>query len=610
MASPFTNLSKPSRTLQLVRLVSSFLALLFIIFTLTVPLADNSVYIARVDCAHLDVSYGLYKSLRNSVSLTPTFLDDSDSYAFPVDSSLTNSEIAILTEYAESQVADAPQYITTGLWSWCYGNYNITKYTDKQGKVHSIRNNDVTVCLHVPSAYVFDYRQELELLGLGSILAYAFQTRKYDDANYARLVKTRHREFRMVTPLLIYGAATQLAIIIFTLVLYANRGKEQDLSSVPRFLLNIMSALTLASFLGIAVSAGMVTQLLTSIKLEIKKTLSDFGISLHLGNVWYSLLWLGVSFSTLAMLSWVLPIWCANPPDDEYEDEESYNNDTFASFTSNRHNHTDGPRFSGARPTQSNYDPATAIDGEYGITRSGSSRSRHHQSGKVRHDYEQDIVSSEDSDEDRIKVSRQSFEYNNEMYESQPKLEIDHFSNDFYHKDEHELRKLGKSLSRKSSVRHLYKKSKPKKRDLCYLPEEEDTRQLLYHEANLADEKYPTPRHYREETYDGYVNANNVSRENSQKNRSRSNSARKLSRSKSGTSIGRKYDEDIFAEGSSSNLRAASALDINLDQQNSKNTLFLLKKKNHQHRQSVNDSLLNDDEMNLLDLNNFINSFK
>lgn len=610
LASPFTNLSKASRTLQLIRLFSSLFALLFIIFTLTIPLASNSVYIARIDCAHLDVSYGLYKSLRNSVSLTPTFLDDSNSYDFPVDSSLTNSEIAILTEYAESQVADAPQYITTSLWSWCYGNYNITRYTDKQGKVHSLRNNDVVVCQKMPSAYVFDYREELELLGLGSILAYAFQTRKYDDANYARLVKTRHREFRMVTPLLVFGAATQLAIIIFTLVLYANRGKERDLSSVPRFLLHIMSALTLASFLCISVSAGMITELLTSIKQEIEKTLSDFGISLHLGNVWYSLLWLGVSFSTLTMLSWVLPIWCANPPDDEYEYEESYNNDTFASFTSNRHTHSNGQRFSGARSTQAIDDPMTGIDGKHGISRNNSSRSRYHQSGKSRHDFEQDIVSSEDSDEDRIQVSRQSFDYKNDLYESQPKLEIDHFSNDFYEKDEHELRKLGKSLSRKSSVRHLYKKTKPKKRDLSYLPEEEDTIQLLYNEANLADEKYPTPRHYREETYDGYVNANNVSRENSQKNRSRSNSARKLSRSKSGTSVGRKYDEDIFAEGSSSNLRAASALDINLDQQNSKNTFLLLKKKNHQHRQSLNDSLLNDDEINLLDLNNFINTFK
>lgn len=594
---------------------------------------SNNVYIARIDCAHLDVSYGLYKSLRNSVSLTPSILDDSSNYAFPVDSSLTNSEIAILTEYAESQVADAPQYITTSLWSWCYGNYNITKYTDKHGKVHNYRNNDVMVCQRGPSEYVFDYRQELELLGLGSILAYAFQTRKYDDANYAELVKARHLQYRLVTPLLIFGGATQLGIIVFTLVLYSNRGKEQDLTKVPEFLLHIMSVVNVFSFLGFAISSGVVTHLLRTIRTEIGKTLGDFGISLHLGRVWFALLWLGVSFGTLAMLSWVLPIWCANPPDDEYEYEydESYNNDTFVNSSINRHSHNDGhrKRFSGARPAEEMEENLGVFGDEYGVSRNNSSRSKHLQPSRndsrtnFFHDYiEQGISDDSDAESDK-EMSRKSSKVriHQEMYESQPKLEIDHFSTDFYHKDERELRKLGESLSKKPSVRHLYRKTKPTKVDTTdLLPVKEETRHLLYNEANLADAKYPTNRHYREETYDGYVNANNISRENSFKNnsRSRSNSNRNMTRSRSGTTTSKNYepmiDDNVFTEGSSNDLQGMAHFtsETNLDhlQHNPKNNPFLSKRQNHQYRQSMNDSLLNEDEINLLDLNNFINNFK
>lgn len=673
---PFRNLTKQSRALQIFRLFTSIGALLFIIFSLVGPLLSTNVYIARINCAHLDVSYGLYKSLRNSVSLTPSILDDSSTNEFPVDSSLTNSEISILTEYAESQVATAPQYIITSLWSWCYGNYNTTEIKDGHGHTRLTRHDDSLVCSKGQSGYVFDYRAELKSIGLSSILAYAFQSNNADDKSYAQLVHGRHNKYKVIAPILVFGGATQFLILVFSLILYSNRGSEKDLSKIPSFLLVILSVIAISSFLGVAVGVGLITRLITVIRDEISTTLGDFGVNLHLGNIWFSLIWLSFSFTLMAMISWVFPLWCANPPDDEdfeYEFDESYYNHHNVSASSNdktpRFSHKEGKsmalsenytiplykghrkRTSGARNLQEilNKDDNDDHNSIQLISRNESIRShRTTQSNKSHKNHirpssvnsfhdnyqytDQDVIPDDDEGDDDIDL-----EITNELYKHKPKVNMNHFSNDYYYKDEEELRRLGESLSRKSSVRHLYKKSKTSKLDL--LPEEE-TKILLYNDAAILDHQYPrSNHHYREETYDGYVNANenssgsnfntaNNSRSNSykNKNRSRSNSARSFNKRSRSNSV----NHDLFTQNDiekTDSKRGATSDNLTHNksfsfqdrhfQHNPNNNPFLsfndakpenqASNKKSDNRFSLNDSLLNDDEMDLLDLNEFIN---
>lgn len=477
---PFRGLLTPSRVLQAVRLVASAASLMFILFTLVSPLITTKAYMAQINCAHLDVSYGLYKSLRNSVSLTPAVVDDSDS-VFPVDLSLTNSEISILTQYAQEQVSLAPQYTMTSLWTWCYGNYNTTETVDKHGNIRYIRHDDTLVCLEQPRNYVLDYLNELYDIGLGAILAYAFKSTKYADENYSRTLESRTRLYRLMTPALYFGAASQFVIIVFALVLYSNRKQAPDLSKVPVFLLNIMALMTVASFTSVAVAAGLVTRLLVVVRGELQGSLGDFGVSLSLGLLWFTLLWMSFGLTLLVMVAWAFPLWCANPSSPL--DEEDFSRHAYRVP---------------ARP------------------RSDSQRSA---------------------------------------------------SSLYYDKNEEELRRLGESLSRKNTVRHL--RARPSQMtELKAVAEEEETHRLLRHDSLASTD---SPAHYREETYDGYALS---SRHNSTKT-THERGADAPTRSSTNRSITQlaRPDQNPFSD-----------------------------------RYSASESVLNDDELNFLDQNNFIDT--
>ncbi|KAK6456632.1 SUR7/PalI family-domain-containing protein [Scheffersomyces xylosifermentans] len=451
VSAPFLNLTVQERFLQILRLVTASFALAFAIALLVGPLLTNWMYIARINCAHLDVAYGLYKSLRSSVSLSSTVLTESGAGNFPVDSSLTNSEIALLTQYAESQVANAPQYIITSLWSWCYGNYNETEYTDKHGNIKTKKQEIALVCSRTTGRYVFDYRDELKSIGLTSILAYAYQSSDYDDAGYNASVRRRHSQYKMVPNSIIFSGISQCILLVFTFIMYSNRGPEKSISKLPSMLLNFVALLSLASFISVAIGAGIITRMMIVIRKELSANLGDFGISVHMGTKWFSLLWLCTAFSLISTLSWTMPLWCANPSDldEEYEEE-------FTFGTNNRN-------ISGNRKTK--------MFSKLSMT----GMMRHNQNeGKGLID---EIEHSEDSDSDEAQD----------------------------HKEE-ELRRLGEKLSRNQSVRRINTRSNNPRTEPMIT--ETAAKDILYNDSsNQEYNNYPLQSlpHYREETYDGYA---------------------------------------------------------------------------------------------------------
>ncbi|ABN65947.2 predicted protein [Scheffersomyces stipitis CBS 6054] len=447
--TPFKNLTVQERILQTLRLFAACSTIAYTIALLGAPFLSNKIYLSRIDCAHLDVAYGLYKSLRNSVTVSPEVFEESGAAAFPVDSTLTNSEITLLSQYAESQVASAPQFIVTSLWSWCYGNYDSTQYYNKYGEMKVKKHNVVMVCSDIPTEYVFNYREELQQIGLSSILAYAYQSANYEDEHYTDVVKLRHHRYNLVAAALTFCGASQLILLILMVIMYQTRGKEKDLSKHPQILNHLVALTSVASCISVCVGTGIIFTMLKQIQSEIAENLGDFGVTFHLGKAWFALLWLCTSFSVVSMLLWVLPLWCANPTDDYEEDLE-------VDFLKQ------------AKSRRSLYDGKLNFMVRMGSKKSNNSEGR-------------GLMSDNEANENKVESA---------------------FPN---RHTEEELRKLGESISTNHPVRRT--KSRVKRNQDDQEVPQDQAKDLLYNDVSIQQySNYPTNDflHYREETYDGY----------------------------------------------------------------------------------------------------------
>lgn len=609
---PFRNLSTQGRILQVIRLFTCCVTLSLIIASLLGSLVNRDIYIARINCAHLDVARGLYKTLRNSVSSTSSVINSGND-VLPVDSSLTNSEISILTYYAESEVANAPQYIVTSLWSWCYGNYNTTEHVDKYGVVHIHKHNDVLTCSKSTKRYIFDYRRELEMVGLDGILAYAYQSSDINDKLYERTVSERNKKYKLVPSGLIFSASSQLVVLVFGYVLYSNRGPEKDLDKIPIFLLNIIALISVASFISIAVSAGIVTNLLIQIRGEIKSNLGSYGIALHVGRIWVLLIWVAFVFSFFSMMSWTFPLWCANPPDFDEEEEEDFD----ASYGTGGYFNDDNTDVGSVRRLQSGSSKYNRF------IRSTRHKSRDSQYNKL-----SDLGIKENDIEERDYSDDDDDEYDDEeFYRNVNNRKYDAYGAD----NEDELRKLGETLSRKMSVRRLNRKFSKKNHnkshskshpldDTCSILDDQH-KNLLYQDVNINGSQYPltesTANHYREETFDGYVNSYKPTTSASAMSLATSknllNKSNKLRDNNYDTPVHDMMETNVNTKRSGTHQRdpnfRSNSLQERYFKHNTLNNPFLQSEALDElnRRYSNGDSFLNLDEMEILDNNNYIN---
>lgn len=289
-----------------IRLITVFIGFSFLLGLIISPLYSKAVYISRIDCAHLDVAEGLYNSLRKSVSSTNT---PNDLGTNPIDTSLTNSEITLLSKYAQAQVSNAPQFIITLLYNWCYGNYNST-----------VTATSDLIC---SKGTKFNFKQELKDVGLTAILAYAYESSTYIDSEYNALAAKRNSRFDISWLAMIFACVSQFAVLIYTLVVYSNRKNFGELSTLPNIVIHVLGLLSVASCTSLIISSSLMTNLVLSVQDDISYGLGSFGIDLHLGLLWFGLLWTATASSIINMLSWILPLWCNNPEFD-YDHESKY----------------------------------------------------------------------------------------------------------------------------------------------------------------------------------------------------------------------------------------------------------------------------------------------
>lgn len=315
ICKPFVNLTPAARVLQLTRLLTSISVILFTIILIIGPNITPRVYIIRLDCSHVDVSHGLFAALRSSADSNQNSLDSNGS-------GLTASEIEILSEYTQSRVSNAPQYILSGLSNWCFGNYNTTYTVDRFGKTRQNRKILFNRCTSRDPNYVFDYRGELSTIGLNIILAYAYEdtqamsnsTGSYvPDGPYSESVARRRDINKTLPGLLLFSLSLHAIMLVAALGLYGNRVFDKDDHRFHPASRQLMAIGALAAFATTAVVISIVTGTYTSIRHAIGTELGDFGLSSHFGSVWFTIAWFDVVLSLISAASWGGPIWCGAP---------------------------------------------------------------------------------------------------------------------------------------------------------------------------------------------------------------------------------------------------------------------------------------------------------
>lgn len=313
----YDGLLPQQKALQQIRLWLSLLTLCFAIAFLIAH--STQMPIARINCAHLDVALGLYKSLRTSISLLTFGLS-----LLVIESSLTDSEIQILTVYTESQVSGAPQYIWLKRTEYCkitfQTYFNLRPGAKKFNVTDNSKTNTTTNCVPYGSVSLFDYRDILQDAQLSIILAYAYESDNVHDQQYFKRTLRRARQYHVAFPVAVFEVIAQLVIIFYGYLLYQARDKEKDLSAIPHIYLHVIAAVALAAGLAMTAAAATLSNAFLLTRREIASGMGKFGISLKFGSAYFALIWTTTAFAIISMLSWIGPVWCANPHL-EYEDE-------------------------------------------------------------------------------------------------------------------------------------------------------------------------------------------------------------------------------------------------------------------------------------------------
>lgn len=481
---------------------------------------------ARINCSHLDVSKGIYENLRSSVSSVNALNDKGNSTTgfgdtgieaqLPVDSSLTNSEISILSKYANEQVANAPQYLLASLWKWCVGNYNITEY-QKDGETKYRINDDLITCMADKNQRnLFNYRASFELNNMQGVLAYALKTSDYTDQAFMKDVEAQISHYKSVPICLMLAGIFDVIILISQYVLYSNRKGCRDLTSLPRFLLHIVTGLTVGGFILSAIAAGSITLLLRVLEHGINENFGSFGIHLQLGKPWFTLVWLAFGANFFLAFSWIIPTWCANPPEQEQFNENYYSRSGDIGkrvATRNMRStsvNSDDPKHrmlyqssSGSSGSETDLDseseessPRETLFGRANSKTSKSSKSK----SKAKMTDPEDTFDLIDDLESYVSP----FNDKNELETRKNPI----FQFDYPDQEENKLRKLGETLSRNTSVRHLNQrlnKNKTNKRLESvdeFMMSKEEAQNFIYDHNSHS----PLPHHYRVETFDGFGN--------------------------------------------------------------------------------------------------------
>lgn len=323
-----------------------------------------------LSCKHVELAKGLFDTLKDT-------FDDKNKF-------LTTSEIKILAQYIGNHIENTPELIKSGLYNWCFETYAsaaLTYYdignngyfsegleyfddddSDDDMSFTKYRHNVTITCLPASKDYVFDYRSELSYIGLNVILAYAYDAKFQQDlssiaytadtAYTKKIQKSRGRNYEFVIIVIITIAlgSLQLACTFFyyaskyyqnnekpseilvqengesTLVESPNKKSINNDKNLSLWYKNFFAITSLANL--ILVYAGFIDIIthLADIRSTIHRELFSFGISVHLGIKFVSLVIVWLIFTLAVFLLWAGPVWFDRSIKKVYPDDSKHNN--------------------------------------------------------------------------------------------------------------------------------------------------------------------------------------------------------------------------------------------------------------------------------------------
>ncbi|CCH45751.1 putative membrane protein [Wickerhamomyces ciferrii] len=315
----FENMDTRSRVTQGIR-IGTALASVVLIITLLAGAHNNpdNIYTVRLDTSKIDVSKGLFTALRNDLSHNE-MLDGN------FGAGLTSSEVIALSDYAEAQLAKAPDFITSSLYGWCSTTHDYKiqgDYLTSTDYTFKIANSSRT-CSKPVNSYFFDYRSLLSQSHFEIILEYAYGFTG-NNQKYIDYLRSQEKAAFAVPRLLIFVAVSQVALIC---LLFAYYNFKNDGTDISKLFAHISSGISLASFVACTVACVTMTVIYLRFRTDIHRELSPYGLKLHLGTAFFTILWFIFALCFLSMASWGGPTWCAPPPielDDEVESQMAF----------------------------------------------------------------------------------------------------------------------------------------------------------------------------------------------------------------------------------------------------------------------------------------------
>ncbi len=307
---------------QIFQIVLRYLTIILSIILMCIVISgctntSNKWYFLRLDVLHTDIANGIFTTLKNEVNNVKSNTNNGGI-------GLTTSEILALTSYADSQVKESPQFIVSGMWSWCSGEYKLSNSTatstsslnstlSSSPKVES--SSDVSVheekryfdyCSDPELHYSFNYKTTLASSGLSIILPYAYSgnIENIETPSETTVYWTYASNWGLLTGGLIFPILTLLT------------GIGSYYSKWSKWINTIMSLFFFTSLLFGCIAA---TVLNADLRQNIIDELGAFNIKVYLGKRVFTTIWVCCGLSFVSFLAWAGPVWCVMTEDDQPE---------------------------------------------------------------------------------------------------------------------------------------------------------------------------------------------------------------------------------------------------------------------------------------------------
>lgn len=347
---PFQDLNATEQFIQIIRLASSLMIILFGLIISILPYTKpQHLYMGKLNTLRADITSGVFTVLRDN-------LDSNGATDINNGVGLTTSEILVLTSYAFEQVQDIPAFILVTIYGRCDADYIASPSNSSENDLDSALDTDnidvdgtsvvdefdttpdsgtFFVCQYRGPDYLFDYRTALSSVGLDIVLEYAYGSKASKQSTYETYIAKISLLKQRVLKLFYATVAIEFLISMLTIWYYYIKDRRLNVF-MERFLAHLLSFLSLFVFIAGMIYSVSLLWINYSMREKIDKELLAFGFSYHVGVAWTTMMIVWLVFIGISCLVWSGLEWCVtNNGSFKVDDGETFLNDNTNTNISN-----------------------------------------------------------------------------------------------------------------------------------------------------------------------------------------------------------------------------------------------------------------------------------